>query len=64
MTNDTNALVKRQCCGIDLAIMQGGNWGDLRCEHCHVAYCQDCGSQINMSTMNCMAYEESNSDAA
>lgn len=34
-----------------------GNWGDWRCS-CGAATCQDCGSPINMITMQCIAYEE------
>lgn len=56
--NDLSALVMRQCCSVELPTMRGGNWGDLRCSKCGVAYCQDCGSQINMQTMCCIAYED------
>lgn len=52
-------------CGTELKIFGvGGNWGDWKCMRCGTAYCQDCGSQINMWTMQCIAYEEAKDQAA
>jgi len=52
--------VRHHCCGAELAEHgPGGNWGDWKCRRCGTAYCQDCGAQINMWTMQCTAYEES-----
>lgn len=56
--------VKPSCCGVTLAECgTGGNWGDWKCMRCGTAFCQDCGAQINMWTMQCSAYEDSQ-DAA
>lgn len=33
------------------------DWGDWKCEKCGVAYCQDCGSQLDYND-ECIAYLE------
>ncbi len=50
---------RKHCtCGTPLKFFgTGANWGDWKCPACGVAWCQDCGSQINMWTMQCAAYE-------
>lgn len=45
-------------CGEDLGGPGGGNWGEWNCRKCFASYCQDCGSQINHWTGECIAYEE------
>lgn len=52
-------------CGAELPSLFGRpvDWGDWCCLRCGQAYCQDCGSHINMETMQCEAYEaEQNAD--
>ena len=45
-------------CGTKLRLFGvGQNWGDFKCPSCGTAYCQDCGEQLNMNTMQCLAYE-------
>ena len=46
------------CCGAELPERPLlCNWGQWLCLMCGQAYCQDCGSPINMLTMKCRSYE-------
>lgn len=40
---------------------QGGDWGDWRCACAEsMAYCQDCGTALDMNSMSCPAHDAGN----